>query len=75
MEPSSTSQQQYEGAMLTQLIKNSERLAVMEADIGQIKTDISGIKKEIINAKWLLVTIVVGIFVNLLSQPILSLIN
>ncbi|MDJ0534772.1 MAG: hypothetical protein QNJ70_20205 [Xenococcaceae cyanobacterium MO_207.B15] len=31
------SKQQYEGAILQQLIKNSERLAVMERDISEIK--------------------------------------
>ena len=61
----SPSQQQYEGAILTQLIKNSERLAVIEADVAQIKKDLGF-------AKWLLVTIAIGIFINLLSQPVLS---
>ncbi|MEL6440857.1 MAG: hypothetical protein AAFQ80_16575 [Cyanobacteria bacterium J06621_8] len=75
MEPPSASQQQYEGAMLTQLIKNSERLAVVEADIAQVKTEISEIKKDIGNAKWLLVTIAIGVFVNLLSKPVLSLLS
>ena len=62
------SKQQYEGAILQQLIKNSERLAVIEADIAQLK-------KNNETAKWLLVTIAVGVFINLLSQPVLSLIN
>ena len=68
METPSQSQQQYEGAMLTQLIKNSERLAVIEADIAQLK-------KNSEFAKWLLITIAVGVFINLLSQPVLSLLN
>lgn len=59
------SKQQYEGAILQQLIKNSERLAVMESDIAQLK-------KNTETAKWLLITIAVGVFINLLSQPFLS---
>ena len=59
------SKQQYEGAILNQLIKNSERLAVMESDIAQLK-------KNTETAKWLLITISVGVFINLLTQPILS---
>lgn len=60
------SKQQYEGAILNQLIKNSERLAVIESDIAQLK-------KNTETAKWLLITIAVGVFINLLSQPVLSL--
>ena len=62
------SKQQYEGAILQQLIKNSERLAVIESDIAQLK-------KNTETAKWLLITIAVGVFVNLLSQPVLSWLN
>ena len=62
------SKQQYEGAILQQLIKNSERLAVIEADISQLK-------KNTETAKWLLITIAVGVFVNLVSQPVLSLLK
>ena len=60
------SKQQYEGAILNQLIKNSERLAVIESNIAQLK-------KNTETAKWLLITIAVGVFINLLSQPVLSL--
>ena len=59
------SKQQYEGAILNQLIKNSERLAVIESDIAQLK-------KNTETAKWLLITIAIGVFINLLSQPVLS---
>jgi len=62
------SKQQYEGAILNQLIKNSERLAVIESDIAQLKENTK-------NAKWLLITIAVGVFINLLSQPVLSWVN
>ena len=62
------SKQQYEGAILNQLIKNSERLAVIESDISQLK-------KNSETAKWLLITIAVGVFINLLSQPLLSWLN
>ena len=60
--------QQYEGAILQQLIKNSERLAVIEKDI-------SDVKKTLETARWLLVTIAVGVLINIFSQPVLSLIN
>ena len=59
------SQQQYEGAILTQLIKNAERLAVIESDLSQLKKDYG-------TAKWLLVTIAIGVLINLISQPILK---
>ncbi|MDJ0574036.1 MAG: hypothetical protein QNJ65_02565 [Xenococcaceae cyanobacterium MO_234.B1] len=38
------SKQQYEGAILNQLVKNAERIAVVERDISEMKKDISGIK-------------------------------
>ena len=62
------SKQQYEGAILQQLIKNSERLAVVENDIGQIK-------KNQETAKWLLITITVGVFINIISSPIVTFFN
>ena len=37
------SKQQYEGAILNQLVKNAERIAVVERDISEMKKDISGI--------------------------------
>lgn len=62
------SKQQYEGAILQQLIKNSERLAVMERDISEIK-------KSQETAKWLLITIAVGIVVNIISPPFVTFFN
>ncbi len=62
------SKQQYEGAILQQLIKNSERLAVMENDISQIK-------KSQETAKWLIITIAVGVSINIISPPIVTLFN
>ena len=62
------SKQQYEGAILQQLIKNSERLAVIETDIAQLK-------KNDETARWLLITIAIGVFINLLSQPVLNWLN
>ncbi len=62
------SKQQYEGAILQQLIKNSERLAVMENDIAQIK-------KSQETAKWLIITIAVGVFINIISPPFVTLFN
>lgn len=79
-------EQQYEGAILSQLIKNSERLAVLEqnttqlkTDTVQLKTDMAEIKPLIIEikatmnwVKWFLGTIAIGILGNVFSQPILS---
>ncbi|MDJ0747456.1 MAG: hypothetical protein QNJ32_29525 [Xenococcaceae cyanobacterium MO_167.B27] len=62
------SKQQYEGAILQQLIKNSERLAVMERDISEIK-------KSQETAKWLLITITVGIIINIISPPFVTFFN
>ena len=62
------SKQQYEGAILQQLIKNSERLAVMENDITQIK-------KSQETAKWLIITIAVGVFINIINSPFVTLFN
>ncbi len=62
------SKQQYEGAILQQLIKNSERLAVMERDVSEIK-------KSQETAKWLLITISVGILINIISPPFVTLFN
>ena len=62
------SKQQYEGAILQQLIKNSERLAVMENDISQIK-------KSQETAKWLIITIAVGVSINIISPPFVTLFN
>ena len=67
--------QQYEGAILQQLIKNSDRLAVMEKDIFGVKQEIGEVKKTSETARWLLVTILVGVLINIFSQPILGLIS
>lgn len=71
------SKQQYEGAILNQLIKNSERLAVVEKDISQLKDDVSYMKpkvesidKALGSIKWILVTIGLAIVANIFSQPI-----
>lgn len=73
------SKQQYEGAILQQLIKNSERLVVVENDIAQLKTDISYMKPKVESIdqtlgviKWILVTISLAIVANIFSQPILD---
>ena len=80
------SKQQYEGAILQQLIKNSERLVIVEKDISQIKKDVSqltqdmsyikpkveSIDKTLGAIKWVLVTIGLAIVANIFSQPIVS---
>ena len=60
--------QKYEGAILNQLIKNSERLAVVENDIAQVK-------KNQETAKWLLITTALGVLVNIISPPLVSFFN
>ena len=45
------SKQQYEGAILNQLVKNAERIAVVERDISEMKQDISGIKTTLSEVK------------------------
>ena len=67
--------QQYEGAILQQLIRNSERLAVMEKDIVDVKQEIGEVRKTLETARWLLVTIAVGVLINIFRQPILGLIS
>jgi len=41
MATTETRSQHDEGAILAQLIKNAERLAVVERDMSQLKTDVS----------------------------------
>ena len=45
------SKQQYEGAILQQLIKNAERLVIVEQDITQLKEDGSLVKKDVSQLK------------------------
>ena len=73
------SKQQYEGAILQQLIKNSERLVIVEQDISQFKQDMAVVKPKVENIdrtlgpiKWILVTIALAIVANIFSQPITS---
>ena len=72
------SKQQYEGAILQQLIKNSERLVIVE-DISQLKQDMAFVKSKVESidrtlgtVKWILVTIALAIVANIFSQPITS---
>ena len=77
------SKQQYEGAILQQLIKNSERLVIVENDVAAIKVKVDKIdileeKVDYIysSLKWivgLLGAILIAVLANLLSQPVLSL--
>ena len=76
------SKQQYEGAILQQLIKNSERLAIVEQDITQLKEDVGYMKpkvesidKTLSSIKWVLVTIALAMIANIFSQPILAWFN
>ena len=79
------SQQQYEGAILQQLIKNAEKLAVVELETKAMKPQVAKIdsleqKIDYIykSLKWvfgLLGAILVAVIANLLSQPVLSWLN
>ena len=76
------SKQQYEGAILQQLIKNSERLAIVEQDITQLKEDVGYMKpkvesidKTLSSIKWVLITIALAMIANIFSQPILAWLN
>ena len=74
--------QQYEGAILQQLIKNSERLAIVEQDITKLKEDVGYMKpkvesidKTLSSIKWVLITIALAMIANIFSQPILAWLN
>ena len=77
------SKQQYEGAILQQLIKNSERLVIVENDLNMIKTKVAKIdsleqKTDYIykSLKWiigLLGAVLIAVLANLLTQPVLNL--
>ncbi len=45
------SKQQYKGAILNQLVKNAERIAVVAGDISDMKQDISRIKTTLSEVK------------------------
>lgn len=45
------SKQQYEGAILAQLIKNSERLVIVEQDIARLRDDVSELKNDVSELK------------------------
>lgn len=71
------SKQQYEGAILQQLIKNSERLVVVEQDMSQLKQVMAYVKPKVDSIdktlgiiKWVLVTIALSITANIFSEPI-----
>lgn len=77
------SKQQYEGAILQQLIKNAERLVIVETQVAKIdvleeKIDALEQKTDYIynSIKWiigLLGAIFIAVLANLLSQPFLNL--
>lgn len=81
--------EQYEGAILNQLVKNAEKLAVIEFDLNQLKPKIAKIDSleqktesleekidkvysDISTVKWISITILLGIIINIFSQPIVS---
>lgn len=74
--------QQYEGAILNQLIKNAEKLAVIKSEFNQVKPkidkiDLLELKIDKIYAtlatlKLIYITIGIGVVINIFSQPILS---
>lgn len=76
---------QYESAILQQLIKNAEDLAVIkyrqEEDrakinkIDSLEQKIDKIYSLLQNAKWLLITIAIGIVINIISPPFITFFN
>lgn len=78
--------QQYERAILNQLIKNAERLAVLEQNVHQLQTNVVQLQTDMAEVKplvfeirstmnwvkWFLGAIGIGILGNLFSQPLLS---
>ena len=74
--------QQYEGAILNQLVKNAEKLAVIESEFQRVKPKIEKIEvleqkidkiySALSTLKWISVTIGIGVIINIFSQPILS---
>lgn len=66
---------QYEGAILQQLIKNAEELAVIKPEVAKITTleqKIDKIYSTLETIKWIVVTIAIGVVINIFSQPIVS---
>ena len=61
-----TAKESYEAAILQQLIKNAEEIAIVKQDINQIKSTIN-------SARWLLITIAIGVLINIVSPPIVTL--
>ena len=68
----SETKSQYEGAILNQLTKNAERIAVVEKDIGDVKQELHEVKRLAKTAINLLTTVLIGIVINIFSQPILT---
>ena len=74
--------QQYEGAILNQLGKNAEKLAVIESEFNQVKPKIQMLEvleqkidriySTVSTLKWLSVTIGISVVINIFSQPIVS---
>lgn len=60
-----TAKESYESAILQQLIKNSEDIAILKQDVAQIKDSVN-------SAKWLLITIAIGVLINLVSPPFVT---
>ena len=84
---SAETKEQYEGAILNQLIKNSERLAVIEpavqnnsSKLSSIDERLSSVEKQVKviydSIKWLvglLGAILIAVLANLISSPIANL--
>ena len=69
--------QQYEGAILNQLVKNAEKLAVIESEFDRVKPKLQKIEvveqkidriySTLSSLKWLSVTIGIGVVINIFS--------
>ena len=69
----------YEGKILETLIKNSERLAILEQKliildqkIVTLDQKIDKVDAKVDSYKWYFITIIIGIIINIFSQPIVS---
>lgn len=74
-----TNREVYEGKILETLIKNSERLAVLEQKliildqkIVTLDQKIDKVDAKVDSYKWYFITIIIGIIINIFSQPIVS---
>lgn len=67
-----TNREVYEGKILETLIKNSERLAVVEQKLIILDQKIDSVETKVDSYKLYFITIIIGIVINIFSQPIVN---